>query len=245
VGRDGQNQINVLGENMPRSEPSKFFLLFLVAVAVLGLALVPLLLLQPNLQGDQSPFRRPLVGGIYSVVCIVGIVAVFYPGKCRMVFQKPSLSADSRNPSILAVQIEGHHPDCEKFSSNRLAIGGSVYCAACSGLLIGAIVAIAGIVLFSLGFFASVTRNFWVLAAGEVFMFAGLAQIKMRGYVKMAANALFVVGSCISLVAADLAAQSLLVDAYVLGLIVFMLWFRILLSEWNNKRTCVACGRCI
>jgi hypothetical protein len=61
----------------------------------------------------------------------------------------------------------------------------------------------------------------------------------------MAVNALFVVGSCISLVAADLAGQSLLVDAYVLGLIVFMLWFRILLSEWNNRRICVACGRCI
>jgi hypothetical protein len=67
----------------------------------------------------------------------------------------------------------------------------------------------------------------------------------MRSYVKMAANALFVVGSCMSLVAADLIGQSLLVDAYVLGLIVFALWFRILLSEWNNKRICVACGRCI
>ncbi len=76
-------------------------------------------------------------------------------------------------------------------------------------------------------------------------MLVGLAQIKLGGYVKMAVNALFVVGSCIVLVAADLAAQSLLVDAYVLGLIVFMLWFRILLSEWNNKKTCLACGRCI
>jgi hypothetical protein len=61
----------------------------------------------------------------------------------------------------------------------------------------------------------------------------------------MAMNALFVVGSCISLVVADSDAHSLLVDVYVLGLIVFMLWFRILLSEWNNKRICLACGRCI
>ena len=76
-------------------------------------------------------------------------------------------------------------------------------------------------------------------------MLLGLAQIKVGGYIKMAVNALFVVGSFISLVAADLAGQSLLVDAYVLGLIVFMLWLRILLSEWNNKRICVACGRCI
>ena len=102
-----------------------------------------------------------------------------------------------------------------------------------------------GVVLFSLGFFDFETGNLWVLATGEVLMLVGLAQIKLRGYVKMAVNALFVVGSYISLVVADLVGQSLLVDAYVLGLIVFMLWFRILLSEWNNKKICVACERCV
>ena len=120
----------------------------------------------------------------------------------------------------------------------------SVFCAACSGLLIGAIVALAGVVLFALGFFSLGTKSLWALAAGEVLMLLGLAQIKMRGYVKMSVNALFVVGSFITLVAADLAGQSWLVDSYVLGLIVFMLWLRILLSEYNNKKTCVACGHC-
>jgi hypothetical protein len=100
-------------------------------------------------------------------------------------------------------------------------------------------------VLFSVGFFDLHSGSLWVLANGEVLMLAGLAQIKIRGYLKMAVNALFVVGSCISLVAADLAAQNFLVDAYMFGLIVFMLWFRILLSEWNNNRICLACERCV
>jgi hypothetical protein len=230
---------------LSKSEPPRFFLLFLVAVLVFGLVLVPLLLLQPNLQEDQSPFRRPIVGATYSVVCIAGIVAVFYPGKCRMMFQKPNVSPGTIKPSTSAVQFRGHHPDCEKFSGNRIIIRDKVFCAACSGLLIGAIVAMVAVVLFSLGLFNLGTGNFWVLAAGDVLMLVGLAQIKLRGFIKMGGNALFVVGSCISLVVADLAAQSLLVDAYVIGLIVFMLWFRILLSEWNNKRICLACGRCI
>ena len=230
---------------MPESGFSRFFLLFFVAVSVFGLALVPLLLLQPNLQADESPFRRPLVGAIYSVVCIAGIVAVFYPSKCRMTFKKPNFSPDYSKISVPATQFKGHHPDCKMFSANRITIRGSVFCAACSGLLIGAIFAMAGIVLFSLGFFDLGTGSLWVLVAGEVLMLVGLAQIKMGGFVKMAVNALFVVGSFASLVAADLAGQSLLVDAYVLGLIVFMLWFRILLSEWKNKKTCVACGRCV
>jgi hypothetical protein len=230
---------------MPQFEPPKFFLLFLIAVSIFGLALVPLLLLQPSMQAYLSPLRRPLVGAIYSLVCIVGVVAVFYPGKCRMMFQKPNRIPDSNKTYASAVQLKGHHPDCEKFSANRITIGGSVFCSACSGLLIGAIAAMVVIVLFSLGFFVLGTGSLWVLVAGEVLMVLGLAQIKMRGYVKMAVNALFVVGSCISLIVADLAAQSLLVDAYVLGLIVFTLWLRILLSEWNNKKMCLGCGRCV
>jgi hypothetical protein len=217
--------------------------MFLAATAVFGLVLVPLLLLQLNLQADQSPFRRPLISGIYSAVCILGVVAVFYPGKCRMMFQKPNVSPDSGKTSALAIQVKGHHPDCEKFSDNRITIRGSVFCAACSGLLIGAIVAMVGIVLFSLDFLSLESGSVWVLVAGEVLMLVGLAQTKFSGYVKMAVNALFVVGSCISLIVVDLAAQSLLVDAYMLGLICFMLWFRILLSDWNNKRVCLACAR--
>jgi hypothetical protein len=230
---------------LPQPEPSKFFLLFLVAVSVFGLASIPLFLIQPNIKIDTSPFRRPLVGALYTVVCIVGVVAVFYPSKCRMAFQKSKASKDCSKPPSSLMQIKGHHPECKKFSANRIIIGGSAFCAACTGLLIGAIAAIILIVLFSIGFFNLETGSLWVLAAGEVLMLLGLAQIKMGGYAKTAVNSLFVVGSCISLVVADLVGQSLLVDGYVLGLIVFMLWFRILLSEWNNKRTCISCGRCV
>ncbi len=225
--------------------PSKVFMVFLLAVSLIGLALAPLILFNSNLQADQSPLRRPLVGAVYSVICIVGIVAVFYPGKCRLMFQKPNVSSDSTKVSASTVQLKGHHPDCEKFSPNRIRIKGSTFCAACSGLLMGAIVALVVIVLFSLGFFGLGSGSIWVLGIGEFLMLLGLAQVKMKSFVKMSVNALFVVGSSLSLVAADLSGKSLFVDAYVLGLIVFMLWFRILLSEWNNKKTCVACGRCI
>jgi hypothetical protein len=230
---------------LPQSEPSNFFLLFLVAVTIFGLALIPFLLVQSNLQADQLSFRRPLVGAIYSVICIAGVVAVFHPSKCRLMFQKPNRSPDSSVPSMSAVQMKGHHPDCEEFAGNRIMVRSAVFCAACSGLLIGAMVAMVGAVLFSLGFFDLETGSLWVLVVGEVFMLGGLSQIKMSGYIKMALNALFVVGSSISLVVADLVGQSLVVDTYVLGLIVFTLWIRILLSEYNNKRVCVKCGHCI
>jgi hypothetical protein len=162
-----------------------------------------------------------------------------------MTFQKPNSSPGYSKPAASAVEFKGHHPDCKEFSGNRITVRVSVFCAACSGLLIGAIVAIVSIFLFSLGFLNLGLRNLWVLLFGEALMLIGLAQIKMNGYVKLTANALFVVGSSLCLIVTDIVGQSLLVDAYVLGMIVFMLWFRISLSEWNNKRTCMKCDRCV
>ncbi len=226
--------------------PSKLFLVLLIAVAVFGLAVAPLLLLQNSIQADQFSFRRPLISALYTAICVLGVVAVFYPKKCRMIFQ-PNVSSNAAKPSAssLDVAIKGHHPDCENYSANRIAMGGRVFCAACSGLLIGALAALAGIGLFVLGFFDFVAGNLWVLAAGEILMLMGLAQIRFCGYLKVAANVLFVVGSFACLVAVDLVGQSLLADAYMLGVIVFLLWLRILLSEWYNRRKCWVCGRCL
>jgi hypothetical protein len=226
-----------------QSEPSKSVLPFLVAVAIFGLAFVPFLLLQPNLQVDNTPFRQPIVGALYSLVCVLGIVAVFYPGRCLLMFQKPSSPLSANKPAA-SVHFSGHHPDCEKFQANRIKLGGTYFCAACSGLLVGAIAALGGIALFSFGFFELKAGGIWVLAVGEVLLVVGLAQVKLGGYMKMAANTLFVVGSLIFLIVVDLTAQNLPLDVYALGLIAFMLWLRISLSENHNKKVCLACGRC-
>jgi len=229
---------------LPKTEPSKFFLLFLLAVAIVALVLIPALLLSPNLQTDQTNLRHPLISAAYTLICVGGIAAVFYPNKCRLMFQKPAVSKRPNEPSASTLELKGHHPNCENYSANRITIRSRVFCAACSGLLIGAVAAIALIAAYSLGVFSLVAGSLWVIAVGEGLMLAGLAQIKTSGPIKLALNALFVVGSAVTLVWADWASQSLLIDGYVLGLIVYMLWLRILLSEYNNSRTCTACGRC-
>ncbi|NLF87482.1 hypothetical protein GX563_01515 [Candidatus Bathyarchaeota archaeon] len=224
--------------------PSSFLLLFLVTASVFGLALIPMLIVQPSMRGDDLLFRRPLVGTLFGVICVLGIVAVFYPVKCRLMFQKPSFLNSDKAP-ISRGEISGHHPNCENYSANRIKIVGRVFCAACSGLLVGAIVALALTFLFILGFINSGFGSLWAFAVGAALMLLGLTQIKFGGFTKAALNALFVVGSYVLLVAVDLVAQSLLLDFYTIGLIVYLLWIRILFSEWHNKRTCFACSRCL
>jgi hypothetical protein len=240
--RAWEGEIAVLTDKMGKNLGSTASLMFLIMVSIVGLALIPVLVLQPNIIHVQSSIRQGLAGTLYIAICILGVSAVFYPAKCKSIFGK------SQNPlpqaSNLSVQIRGHHPDCQNYSANRIRVGGQVICAACSGLLIGAVTVFIGAVLhFFVGlniFWGSV----WLLMLGEIWMLLGLAQIKFAGYAKVLVNVVFVVGSFVTLVETDLLGGSILVDLYTLGLIVYMLWFRILLSEWNNGRICQRCQLC-
>jgi len=217
---------------------------FLVAVSIVALAFIPVLVLQPNIDQIQTLLRHCLVGGLYFTLCVLGLSAVFYPTKCKSMFQKSQNPPSQTNKPSSALPIKGHHPDCKNYFANRIIFGGRAVCAACSGLLIGDAIALFGAVLY---FFVDVNliwANVWLLVLGEALLLLGLAQIKFSGYSKVAVNALFVVGSFITLAETDLMAESLLVDLYALALIGFMLWIRILLSEWNNGRICRSCGAC-
>ncbi len=75
-------------------------------------------------------------------------------------------------------------------------------------------------------------------------MLLGLFQFKFGGFYKLTANLVFVLGSLAILVTTDYLAASLFVDLYVVGVIVFVLLMRIMISEWNNKTTCKKCENC-
>jgi hypothetical protein len=236
-----EGEVAVLTEKMVKDWGPLASVMFLTLVSVVGLVLIPVLVLQPNLIHVQVSIRHGLVGTLYLIICVLGISAVFYPSKCKSLFGK------AQNPLIQArkppLQIRGHHPDCQNYSANRIKVGGQVICAACSGLFIGAVSVFIGTVLY---FFVGleIVGSIWLLVLGEIYILLGIAQIKFAGYVKMLVNVIFVVGSFVTLVETDLLGGSILVDLYVLGLIVFMLWFRILISEWNNGRICETCQLC-
>lgn len=240
----GAGEIAVLDEETEKGQVSTVLLAFLLAVSFVGLALIHILVLQPNLVHFQFSIQHGLVGAMYSAVCLLGVAAVFYPTKCMGMFQKTQNPLPQTNTPSSPVEIKGHHPDCQNYSGNRIRVGGRVFCAACSGLLVGAIIALIGTAFY---FFAGLSLgggSVWLIALGEIGMLLGLAQIKFAGYVKVLANVVFVVGSFVTLVEADVLGKSLLADMYVLGLVGFLLWLRILLSEWNNRRTCQMCKSC-
>jgi hypothetical protein len=229
---------------MEKAWYSTIFVAFLIVVSIVGLALIPILVLQPNLEHFQIPMHHSLVGALYITICALGISAVFYPTKCTSMFRKSQNPLPQASKPSIPIQIKGHHPDCQNYSASRIMVRGRAICAACGGLLIGAVIALIGAVAY---FFVDLNiawGSVWLLALGEIWMLLGLAQIKFAGYAKVIMNVVFVVGSFVTLVEADGMGENVIVDFYAVGLIAFILWLRILLSEWNNRRICQTCRSC-
>jgi hypothetical protein len=225
-----------------------FFLLFASVVSFFGLATVTVLLMKPiGYYGGNFAFTPILIGLLYAATCVLGVAAVFFPQNCQktFIFGKHIQSPGDQTFAPKKLQLIGHHPDCSKFSANRIKIRDEVLCAACSGLLVGAVIALVSAVFYFFLGFDFLWSDMRILIASDAGLLLGLFQFRFAGGVKLTVNALFVVCSLVTLVEADLLSKSLFIDLYVLGLIIFMLSARILLSEWNNKRTCSECRQCV
>jgi hypothetical protein len=229
---------------MNKSQASTFYLPLSLAISTAGLALTIFMVLQPNPEHVQTLLQRSPIGALYCILCLLGISAVFYPAKCKGLFKPIQERPAEAKTHSTPLQTKGHHPDCQNFSGNRIKVGERIFCAACTGLLIGAIVALVGTIFYFFGVLSIAWGSIWIVGLGEILMFAGLFQIKFAGRAKAMLNAVFVIGSFLTLVEVDAIGKSVVVDLYVFGLISFLLWLRISLSEWNNRRTCFRCQSC-
>ena len=73
---------------------------------------------------------------------------------------------------------------------------------------------------------------------GTVF---GLFQFVFNSLVRLFANTVFVVSTLLILIGVDAAVQNLFFDLFVVCLIAFWLFTRILLSQWDHERICFDC----
>lgn len=220
-----------------------------IAISIFGVISLQFVLHQSDRLQTDFLFTKPLIGSLYASLCVLGILAVFYPRRCGETFRIKTRSemvkqSDVTNSSE-KTRFEGHHPNCKEFSGNRIRIQKTVLCAACSGLFAGAVFALIGALLyFFFGAELFLPKSFFLLAVGNAGLLLGLIQTKFRAYAKAVVNGFFVFGSLVCLVVADSLASSLFVDLYVFALIIFFLLTRILISQWNNKKTCAKCRNC-
>lgn len=230
--------------------------LFMMIVAFFGLFLVAMLTFNPPVTRENLAWRKPMIGSMFASVCVLGIIAVFYPNRCSRAFDLRSrerrrsrlfgfnrvVSVSENNVSAL----RGHHPRCGNFSSHVFRIGDKIFCATCSGLFLGAVVVLVGVAFYFFGNWQTGQHALSMVWVGILGVTLGLLQPPLlnvhRSMVRVFSGALLAVGAFLILVGIDELAHNLFSDVFLVFLTVFWLMTRISLSQWEHEKTCSMCG---
>lgn len=204
--------------------------------------------------GTPSFVSQPqFVGLVFIIICLLGAVVGVRP--TRFSRSKPRKSKqmeydDSRITEELPREhiLRGHHYSCDPFSDHVLQVGNRFFCAGCTGLTTGAIIAIMGsIPYFFLGYvFFNAHIVFWSGFSGVL---VGLVQHRIyrvttirSGFFRFSLNVIFVVGAFFLLVGANQMAGYLAVDIFILCVILLWILNRIMMSKAEHEQICKQCG---
>ena len=219
---------------------------YLTFIALFGLFLIVLLTFFPPSTTENIPWRKILIGSIFSTICFFGCLVVFSPKLCTKSFNIKKKNKRSKLDQLFfhskSSFMQGHHSSCGKFTAHTFQIQGRIFCAACVGLLIGGLLALVGSFLY---FFFSwdFTENSFVLVLMSIFGVGfGFLQLKFRSLIRLSLNIVFVLGTFFILVGIDKIVHSLLIDLFVVSLILFWLYARISLSHWDHENICSNCN---
>ncbi len=229
---------------------------FFVLVSFFGLIMISLVTLNAPLLKEDLAWRRPFIGLLFASVCVLGILAVFFPNECSRKFDsgaRPNRSRFDGFRRVAAISnsgtcdvLLGHHPTCGQFSSHIFGVGGKVFCATCSGLFLGAILALGGVVVFILGNWQIGSSSIVLVSIGTMDVAIGLFQSILlnfrRSFVRITSGAFLPLGAYLILSGVDQLANDIFLDVFVVLLSVFWLFTRISLSHWEHEKMCSECN---
>lgn len=222
-------------------------LMFMIGVSFFGLFLAVMLAINPPMIQESPLWRKPVIGAIFGLICVLGIVAVFFPKQCSAMFRLAKGDGETSSNAYaiashgISPTLQGHHPDCEGFSAHVIRINSKTFCAACTGLLLGTLMALAGATLYFFGDWHIEQNGLLAVFVGALGVGFGLFQLKFRSFVRLLLNVFFVLGVFFVLVGIDKLTQSLFIDLFLVVLTVFWLFTRILFSQWDHWRICYTC----
>jgi hypothetical protein len=211
----------------------------------LSISLAGLLLLVPltlGYAGAHIPFQSQLVGEVFILICSVGAIVGVYPSKICALLNRGQVKVGGMD-SYASTRNRGHHPPCGRFSTHLISGVGRTLCAGCTGLVLGALISIAGSLMY---FFIGLNPGdsyilFWF---GFAFILLGLFQHRIDlddPFIHTILNVVFVLGAFLLEVGVDRINGSLLVQSYLLAITVYWIMTRIVLSEADHVSICERC----
>jgi hypothetical protein len=229
--------------NLTEGRQSSFTLPFLIVVSAFGIVISLILANVPTSNG--VPYQSLAVGTAFLVVCVSGILAALFPSFCSAISQfGKRKTVDSYVSEARRIILRAHHPSCRNYSTHILTLGKTEFCATCSGLLIGAVIAVVGTVTY---FFAGFTLAnpeilAWIGSAGVAlgFLQSGFPKLS-TGRTRFLTSIVFVFGTFVLLASIDSATKSVALDLFFVALSVLWILTKIALSQRDHYLTCSEC----
>lgn len=221
-------------------------LTFLIAVSIFGVVLSNFLVVNPYNSEDDVAIRNLAASSAFSFICILGIFAALLPNfRKRLSKHKEDGVHTFNNKEIHKKSWVAHHPSCRNYSSHILKIGKKKFCATCSGLLVGAIIALLGTVLwFSWNW--RVLDPFVLVFVGSTAVVGGLLQSALprmcNGIARFFGSIVLVLGTFVMFISINEAVKSILVDFFFVALSVLWIMTKIALSQNDHQQICSNCS---
>ena len=106
-----------------------------ILLAELSLLVTSIFVFQ-DLPPVNIPSQNTIARLIFGAICVLGIIAGITPRWCTFASKSERRGNDG---------VAGHHPDCGHFPGHTVKLGERVFCAGCSGLVLGAVTALIGL----------------------------------------------------------------------------------------------------
>lgn len=218
--------------------------LYFSSISILGLLILTLLVLYTPSSKNFYYFQEQTISSIFILICILGMIAALQPSRCSALsnFKKPA----NINPEDDGYQsLRSHHPDCDNFKPHTYTLMGKKYCAGCTGLFTGALIAVIGTGIYSFYIVSFGTGGELIFFVGFVSVLVALLQNffwKINLNIgKFFFNLMLVLGSFLLLVSINEMNEGLFVHLYFLVLVTIFIMARISSSEKNHTIICDEC----
>ncbi len=221
-------------------------LVFLLCISFFGLALSFVFVFLSGRTLDDFELRKPLIGSVFGLLCVIGTFASIFPDKCARVFDYEKVTNhEDVSRKLVGPTIRGHHPACCAYSAHILKVRGKILCATCTGFSVGAAVALIGVGLFFFGPLSFGAAPYITLTLGAFGVTLGLLHSILPGFkfgfFRFIASMFFAIGSFLIITSVENAVQNTSIDLFFVLLSILWLVTDTSLSRWDHRRICANC----
>lgn len=176
------------------------------------------------------------------------MVAAISPSTCNGLFKRQQKFSPNTNDfrfDLFKNKFEGHHPDCDNFKTHTFSLNGTKYCAGCTGLFIGALIAVIGTIIYNFYGISDAYDGRLIFLIGfitlSVYLFQDLLLDINLNLAKFFFNMILVLGSFMIFIGINELNSNIFIQLFFMVLVFIWILGRIASSEKKHNEICDKC----